>query len=308
MIGRRPLSNRHTGKASVGLRESILGLLLAGVAALPAVACGDDSPVRGAGRPDVQARAAEEAADETVGRAAVEVEGRAHLLEPALPQQRHPAPQRHRLALVVGDVDRGGAELLLEALQLGPRLHAQLRVEVRERLVHQVDGRAAHDGTGERDALALPARELGRPPLEQRSQLEAVRRLAHAPVEAGGVHPPRPQRKRHVLVDAQVRVERVALEHHRHVALGRGHVVHHALADQDPARVRALEPGQHAQQRRLAAARGPEQHQELAGFDLEVDLAQRRVGAEGLGDALEAHFHVRVSLSGRRLYTPAPSP
>jgi hypothetical protein len=52
----------------------------------------------------------------------------------------------HGLDLVVGDVDRGGLEALVQLLDLGAHAHAQLRVEVRERLVEQEHLRVAHDG------------------------------------------------------------------------------------------------------------------------------------------------------------------
>ena len=80
------------------------------------------------------------------------------------------------------------------------------------------------------------------------------------------------QREGDVLADRQRRVERVELEHHGDVAL-RGRQVVHALAgDDDVARGGALEPGDHAQRRRLAAARGAEQADDLAGRDREVDV------------------------------------
>src|SRR2546430_9570888 len=44
---------------------------------------------------------------------------------------------RHRLDLVVSDVDGRHLERLLDARNLGPHLNTQLGVEIRERLVHQ---------------------------------------------------------------------------------------------------------------------------------------------------------------------------
>ena len=42
----------------------------------------------------------------------------------------------HGFDLVVGDVDRGGGELVLEVLQLGAGRHAELGVQVGQGLVH----------------------------------------------------------------------------------------------------------------------------------------------------------------------------
>ena len=66
-----------------------------------------------------------------------------------------------------------------------------------------------------------------------------------------------------------MRIERVILEHHRDVAIGRLDLVDDAAADIDLAAGDGLEPRDHPQQRRLAAAGGADQHAELAVADFE---------------------------------------
>ena len=51
---------------------------------------------------------------------------------------------------------------------------AQLRVEVRERLVEQERLRLADDRAAHRDALALAAGELRRPPVEELGEAEQL--------------------------------------------------------------------------------------------------------------------------------------
>ena len=97
----------------------------------------------------------------------VELLRRADLLEEAVPHDGDPVAHRHGLDLVVGDVDGRRAEALVEARDLGAGLHAQLGVEVAERLVHEEDGRLAHDRAAERDALALAAGERLRLAVEE---------------------------------------------------------------------------------------------------------------------------------------------
>jgi len=75
-----------------------------------------------------------------------------------------------------------------------------------------------------------------------------------------------------------VRIERVALEHHRDVAGARRQRVHHPVADADGAAGDFLEPGNHPQGRRLAAAGGADQHHELVMSDFKVD-AVHHLGA-----------------------------
>ena len=72
-----------------------------------------------------------------------------------------------------------------------------------------------------------------------------------------------------------MRVERVVLEHHRDVALARRKIVDDLSADADLAVADLLEPGDHAQRRRLAAAGGTDEHDELAFADLEVQVVDR---------------------------------
>ena len=74
----------------------------------------------------------------------------------------------------------------------------------------------------------------------------------------------RPQRKGDVVAHGEVRIEAVALEHHRDAAGARRNVVDDVAADQEVAARLLLEPADDAQERRLAAARRPEQHHELA--------------------------------------------
>ena len=111
---------------------------------------------------EVHRRAADEARDERVLRTLVEALRRVDLLHDAVAQHDHALPERHRLRLVVRDVDRRDAEPAVQLRELPAHLHAQLRVEVRKRLVHEEDLRVPDDRAPHRNALALPARELAR--------------------------------------------------------------------------------------------------------------------------------------------------
>ena len=104
--------------------------------------------------------------------------GRVDLLQHAVAQHRDPLAERHRLDLVVRDVDRRHAEPLVEARELAAHRDAQLGVEVGQRLVHQERLRLAHHRAAHRDALALAARELGRLAVEQLVEAERRRDLA----------------------------------------------------------------------------------------------------------------------------------
>src|SRR4051812_40777468 len=248
-------------------------------------------------RPEVEAqlahareahpRRADEAGHEHVGGRIVELGRRADLLEPPVVHDRDPVAHRHRLDLVVGDVDRRRPDPLLEALDLAARLDAQLGVEVGERLVHEEDLRVADERAAERDALLLAAGQLARTALEQLAELQRAGRAAHALVDLRLRRLAPPEREGEVVVDRHLRVQRVVLEHHRDVALARGDAVDHPLPDADLALGHGLEAGQHAQRRGLARAGGPDEHEELAVPGGERELAHGLDGIKALRDPVE---------------------
>jgi hypothetical protein len=93
------------------------------------------------------------------------------------------------------------------------------------------------------------------------------------------------QAEGHVVVQAHVRVQRVALEHHRDAALGRRHVVDHALADAQLARADVLQPAITRSSVDLPQPEGPDEDHELAVPDLQVDTVQDPDFAEVLDHA-----------------------
>ena len=135
----------------------------------------------------VDRRAAEKRRDERVGRLAIEIERAAHLHDGAVSEHRDPARERHRFRLIVRHVDHRRTELVVQTFQLGARLQSKLRVEVRQRFIHQIHGGAADDRARKRDALLLSAGELCRPAIEMPARVRRVRPL-RAP---GDRFPPR---------------------------------------------------------------------------------------------------------------------
>jgi hypothetical protein len=81
-----------------------------------------------------------------------------------------------------------------------------------------------------------------------------------------------------------MREERVALEHHVHRPRVRRQAGEVTSLEGDRPRGRRLEPGEHAQQRRLAAAGGAEQGEHLALGDVDGDVVDGAVAVEVLDD------------------------
>ena len=77
------------------------------------------------------------------------------------------------------------------------------------------------------------------------------------------------------------------LEEKPDVALVRPQAAHVATADHDRAFVRLLEPGDQAQDCRLAAAAGPKQRYGLSGRHRKRDVRNRDDAAETLRDSAE---------------------
>ena len=111
-------------------------------------------------RAEVHRGRADEAGHEHVRRPLVELARWPALLQVPVVQDGDAVAERHRLGLVVRHVDGRDPEVGLQRRDVCAHLHAELRIEVRQRLVHQEDARHAHDRPPHGHALALPAREL----------------------------------------------------------------------------------------------------------------------------------------------------
>ncbi len=88
------------------------------------------------------------------------------------------------------------------------------------------------------------------------------------------------QRQRHVLAHRQPGQQVGRLEHDADIARGAGD---RPAVERGLAAVMVVEPGQDAQQGRLAAARGTDDADELTVPDVEIDVGQRVDAAAGIG-------------------------
>src|SRR5262249_32626514 len=118
--------------------------------------------VADADRGEIHRRRADEASDESIDRRIVELERFADLLHNAAAHDDDAVAKRHRLDLIMGDIDRSRVESAVQLLELDTHLNAELRVEIGKRFVEQENLRVADDGAAECDTLALPAGKLSR--------------------------------------------------------------------------------------------------------------------------------------------------
>ena len=107
-------------------------------------------------------------ATKRVFRAFEQVERRPLLLDQPIAQQDDPVGKGHRLDLIVGDIDHGLAELLMQPFYLTSHLIPELGIQVGKRLVEQEKASIPDDRPTDRHALALTAGQLAGKAFQQR--------------------------------------------------------------------------------------------------------------------------------------------
>src|SRR5438105_595631 len=195
----------------------------------------------------VHRRGTEKSSDEGICGVVVDFGRRAELVDNAFIEHQDAVAHGHGFHLIVRDVDRRSADAAVKALELLARGGAQLGVKIRERLVEQEHGGLADDRAGKRNPLAFAAGELARLALEKCTYSEQRSRPLDFLLVELFFDLLSLQRKRYILVDRQVRVERVALEDHGDAAFARRKVVDHAAANEDIAGRGRFQSGDHAQ-------------------------------------------------------------
>ena len=141
---------------------------------------------------------------------------------------------------------------------------ADLRVERAEGLVEQQHLRLVRERARHGDALLLAAGELRRQAVVHALERDQPQQLLAAGPALGRLACADAQRELDVLADGHVAEQRVVLEHEADAALARRDVRDVAAVQRDAAVIDLGQAGDGAQQRALAAAAGPEQHEELA--------------------------------------------
>ncbi len=204
--------------------------------------------------------------------------------------------------------------LLVQPSQQADQLVAGDGVELRGGLVEQHQLRPARERRAERDALLLAAGELVRGAVEQRVDPERERDLLDPARDRRVALAAAFERERELGADGAHHELRLGvLEQHARVAAEvRGAVLARVEAgERDRAGERAAvemrhEPAGRMQERRLAVAGQSRQQAELARFQLEADVVERR-GLRtrvAVGDVVERQDHwsiPRRSRNGRRI-------
>ena len=189
----------------------------------------------------------------------------------------------------MGDVHIGDAHRVLDLLDDGAHLHAQLGVQVGQGLVHQQHIRLDHQGAGQCHALLLAAGQpVGRAVgiLADVHQLhELVGLLLDGLLGFLTVL----QTKGNVVPHGHVGEDGIVLEYHADVALGGVDVVDALVVEVEVAAFNAVEACDHTQKCRFSAAGGAEKGEELAFFDVQRQIRDDRIVAVFLHGVLDAN-------------------
>ena len=197
------------------------------------------------------------------------------------------------------DVDHGGADLAMDALDLDLHLLAQILVERAQRLVEQEHIRIENEAARERDTLLLTAGQLARIPVGKAAEPHEIKHLVDARLHVPLGEAAHLQGKDHVLRRRHMREQRVVLEHDTDIALiglAECEIVSSEL--DDPA-CRILESGNHQQRRRLAGAARPQECDEFSALDIDRDIV------DGIALAVVRFDDVTQAKIGRRSHSPA---
>jgi hypothetical protein len=194
----------------------------------------------------------------------------------------------------VGHDDGGDAELLLQLSQFHLHRFAQFGVERRHRFVKQEQTRRKCQRTRDCNPLLLPARKLCDRPFPEARKVDQRKQLFHLLLLLGPRRPSDPQRIGDVLADVEMREQRQRLENHAEIALVRRNGSHIDPVEQYRTGVRLLQPGNHPQQRGLAAAGRPQQTHEGAVRNTEIDVFDCREVAKPLCHVPELQSRHRI--------------
>ena len=211
------------------------------------------------------------------------------LLDAAMIHDGNPIRGHHGFGLVMRHVNGGHPKFVVQSPDFKTHLLPQCRIQVGQRLVKQQHGGPDNNRAGQRHPLLLTAAEFGRVTVRKVVHMYDFQHFADAAFYFGLRHPAQLQSERDVLLNRHVWPDGVALKDHRHLTPVRRHRAgrrgENLTVHLDDAGGRVDEAGDHPQGRGLAATGRPEQRDEFAGLQFEIDAVDREKIAVAFADA-----------------------
>jgi hypothetical protein len=177
-----------------------------------------------------------------------------------------------RLDQIVRDEERGLSLRGEGAREILLQDHPGLRVERRERLVHQQHQGIYGQRAGKRRALAHAAGELVRVVVFERAEMTLGQQGLCLFTPLYGGNPSDLEPELGVLADRAPRQQQILLQHERDLRARPGDAL---AGDADLSGARQVQPRAHVEQGRLAAAAWPDERDHFALVDRQVHVAHR---------------------------------
>ena len=191
-----------------------------------------------------------------------------------------------RFFAVVGDKNTSEAQLALQTFQPQTQILTHLHVQRAERFIKKHHFRRSGQRPCQRYPLLLPTGQLRRITVAESSELHHFQKLRDLlPDDVFRRTLPARQHgkpKSNIIGNSQVLEERVMLEDKADMARTHGDIGHIAAIQDDAPTVRRFQPGDQAQQGRLAAAGRAQECRHLARLNAQIRGQERRKLAETL--------------------------
>ena len=256
-----------------------------------------------------QVHVAEEVVDERRRRVIVDLVRTADLLDAAVVHHHHAVGDLERLFLIVGDEHAGDVDLVVQLAQPAAQLLAGP-----SRRARRTARRAAAPWA--RPPARAPARRAGagrrragpdNGPARFFSWTSSSSSWTLAWIcsfDGRTLRGPDFQAEGDVLEHGHVPEERVVLEDEADAAIAGGAVGRVLAVEKNGAGIGEFQPGDDAQQRRLAGAGRAEQRHQLARGNRQIDLVERGELPELLGDVFRLRCSCRFALLSSQRQTP----
>jgi hypothetical protein len=187
----------------------------------------------------------------------------------------------------VGDEEEGDPDLIVNLVEVEKHSLTELEIEGGKGFVEEKNLGTVDDRPCDRDPLLLTSRDMRRTLVRVVLHLDQIKGPVDGTVPLGATLLRHPKTEGDVLPNRHVREEGIALKDRVDRAPLGGNVGDVFSVEDDPPRIGRLETGNHAEERRLAAAGRTQQTEHLSLANIEGHLAHRGVVAEELGDLLE---------------------
>src|SRR5258708_21936124 len=169
-------------------------------------------------------------------------------------------------------MDHRDPKLLMQSPQFCLHPLAELAIQSTKRLVEEKNGRAEHDGAGQRNALLLSSAELTWSSIFETGHFDEPQRIIDVLQNLLFGKRPHTERKCNVIDDAHMRKQREMLKQYADVPPVRRQIVDRSAADGNLARIAIHEARDCHHRRCLAGTARTEQAHELSVYDIDAQV------------------------------------